>query len=154
MCSGCSGDYAGGFEFDDPEDLSADSGDGVNSASLRAARNICASEGFELREDSAENCEILVSGAQIIEIRIIPANSRASDELRRNRVQEADGPGKQSSRMSAKYYQTRQGSEKSRGRTARFLRISRSVARVCRDGFRGRLEGARRFVRRCTPQSS
>jgi hypothetical protein len=153
MCSGCSGDYAGGFEFDDSEDPTADSGDGVTSASLRAARNIDASGGFELREDSAENCEILVSGTQIIEIRVIPANSPANDHSWKTHALGTHTPGKHPAGVSTKYYQTRQGSEKNRGYAAGPLRISRSVARVCKDRFNGWLEGTRRFVRRCTPQS-
>ena len=35
MCSGCSGDYAGGFDFDDPDDPIADAGDRATSASFR-----------------------------------------------------------------------------------------------------------------------
>jgi hypothetical protein len=35
MCSGCSGDYAGGFDSDDPDDPIADAGDRAASASFR-----------------------------------------------------------------------------------------------------------------------
>lgn len=152
MCSGCSGDYAGGFEFDDPSDPTAVSADEVSSTSLGAAPDMEASDcreqaarGFELREDSAENFEILVSGTQIIEIRVIPANFQANQLPRR--ALKSHTPSKHSRGASAKYYPTRDGSDQNRGRAAASLHISRSVARVCKAGFKEWLEKTRRLIR-------
>jgi len=160
MCSGCSGDYAGGFEFDDNEEATADSEDRGSSASLRATPDndlrSCrgrAPGGFEQREDSAENFEILVSGTQIIEIRVIPATSQAHDEFWKKRDPETHKTRKHSSGASAKYYQTRQISQGSRRYATHSLRFSRWVAGVCKSRFKGWIEETRRFVKGRTPQS-
>ena len=88
MCSGCSGDYAGGFESDDPDaddrgDPMADAGDGATDASFRGTRETdwgetdlaqgtgCWPASLEVPEDALESCEILVTGTHIFEIRVI-----------------------------------------------------------------------------------
>jgi hypothetical protein len=176
MCSGCSGDYAGGFDFDDPDDPIAGAGDGAFSASLRGTSETDLGEaglgetdlgktdlaegmgggvaGWEVPEDGLESCEILVTGTHIIEIRVISANSQAKDRLRKMPAALApDAPSKHSSAASAKYYQTRQGSEKTRGYATRSLRTSGSFAGACKAKLKGWLQETRRLVRRCTPQS-
>lgn len=159
MCSGCSGDYAGGFEFDDPDDPTANSVDDVSSTSFGAAPDIearnCAeraARSFELRNDGAENFEILVSATQIVEIRMIPANVQANQLPRR--APESHTPSKHSRGASAKYYQTRQGSETNCWCAVRCLRIPRAVARVCKSGFKEWLKKTRRMIRQSTAQST
>ncbi len=187
MCSGCSGDYAGGFDSDDPDDPMADGGDGAASTSFRGTSETDLGEtdlaegtgggtaggtaGLEVPEDASENCEILVSGTHIVEIRVISANSRGqgrSSDRSSDRSGDQSGdrfwnrrealpphaPGKHSSEASAKYYQTRRGAEKTRGDAAHSLRISRSFAGACKAKLNGWLQQTRRLVRRCTPQSS
>ena len=168
MCSGCSGDYAGGFDFDDSQDPIADTGDGAFSASLRGTRETGLGEtdpgeadlaegtgggpaSVEVPEDGLESCEILVTGTHIVEIRVISANSQGKDRLWKMRSALAPhAPSKHSSAASAKYYQTRQGSEKTRGYATRSLRISRSFAGACKAKFKGWLQETRRLARRCT----
>ena len=179
MCSGCSGDYAGGFDSDDPDDPMADAGDNAASTSFRGTSETDLGEtdstegtgggtaGLEVPEDASEDCEILVSDTHIVEIRVISANSlgqgrsrdpssdRSSDRLWNTReALPPHAPSKHSSEASAKYYQTRQGSEKGRGYAAHSLRISRSFAGACKAKLNGWLQQTRRLVRRCTPQSS
>jgi hypothetical protein len=171
MCSGCSGDYAGGFDFDDPDDPIAGAGDGAFSARLRGTSETDLGEtdlgekdlaegtggglaGWEVPEDGLESCEILVTGTHIVEIRVISANSQGKGRSWRMRSALApQGPSKHSSGASAKYYQTRQGGEKTRGCAPRFLRVSRSFAGACKAKLKGWLQETRRLVRRCTPQS-
>jgi hypothetical protein len=176
MCSGCSGDYAGGFESDDPDsddfdDPIADAGDGATSASFRGTSETALGEtesaestdggpaGLELPGDAWESCEILVTGTQILEIRVISANLHGKDRSndRSGKVPSVLAlhlPGKHSSAASAKYYQTRQGSEKSRWYAARSLPISQSFVGACKAKLKGWLQETRRLMRRCTPQSS
>ncbi len=171
MCSACSGDYAGGFDFDDPDDPIAGAGDGAFSASLRGTSETDLGEadsgepdlaegtdggpaGLEVREDGLESCEILVTGTHIVEIRVISANSQGKDRLRKMPATLAPhAPSKHSSGASANYYQTRQGSEKTRGYATRSLRLSRSFAGACKAKLKGWLQETRRLVRRFAPQS-
>lgn len=161
MCSGCSGDYAGGFESDDPGDGVFDSSGIPSSASLHEEPETGlggwrgqGAEGFPVQEDGAENCEILVSGTRIIEIRVIPVKSRDNDQQRRIRVAGPTVAGKQSRAASAKYYQTRQPQESPKAdheRAMRHLRISRSIAGACKSKFAGWLGQARRLLGKCAP---
>ncbi len=106
MCSGCSGDYAGGFEelgepvneasssdrpagWDRPKEedgnrLSAETVRGFEdspSAQWRPQRtNLLGS----IRENGAESYEILVSATQIVEIRVFGVNSASMRELLEN----------------------------------------------------------------------
>jgi len=183
MCSGCAGDYAGGFDPDDPDsddrdDPMADAGDGAASGSFRGTRETLSNPdlgatdvaqgmgggraGLEAPDDSSEICEILVTGTHIVEIRVISANWRGqgrSNERSSNRFWNTRAalaprvPSKHSSGASAKYYQTRQGSAKTRGYAAHSLGISRSLAGVCKAKLNGWLQETRRLLRRCTPQS-
>jgi hypothetical protein len=173
MCSGCSGDYAGGFDFDDPDDPTAGAGDGAASASFRGTSDMHLGEtdlsetdlgetdlaegtdggpaGLEVREDALESCEILVTGTHIVEIRVISANSQGKNRLRKTPAAlGANAPSKHSSAASAKYYQTRQGNEETRGYATRSLPISRSFAGACKAKLRGWFEETRRLARRCT----
>lgn len=160
MCSGCSGDYAGGFESDDPEDMTAGPREGATSGSLGEERNTDLSAwhgrgggSFEVQEDALENCEILVSGTRIVEIRVIPAESHDHDkeELWKVPGAEFSVPGKHSHAASAKYYQTRRHI----GETGvRSLGISQCFAGACKAKFKGWLEGTRRLLGKCAPQSS
>lgn len=105
MCSGCSGDYAGGFEeLGDPVDK-ASSSDGPagwdrpkgdeNRLSAERVRGFEDSPGAQrssqrsnllgsLRENDAESCEILVSATHIVEIRVFGVNSARMRELLEN----------------------------------------------------------------------
>ena len=105
MCSGCSGDYAGGFEELGEPVNKASSGDG--SAGLDRSKedgNRLTAErvaGFEdsrsaqwslprtnllgsIHENGAESCEILVSATHIVEIRVFGVNSASMRELLEN----------------------------------------------------------------------
>jgi hypothetical protein len=178
MCSGCAGDYADDPDSDDSDDPMADAGDGAASGSFRGTGETLGdpdlgetdlaqgmgggTAGLEAPDDSSEICEILVTGTQIVEIRVISANwrgqgrsnERSSERFWNTRAALAPRvPSKHSSGASAKYYQTRQGSEKTRGYAAYSLRISRSLAGVCKAKLNGWLQETRRLLRRCTPQS-
>ena len=181
MCSGCSGDYAGGFDSDDPDDSIAGAGDHAFSASFRGTSDTYLGDthlgetdlserdlggtdlaggtdggptGLEVREDGLESCEILVTGTHIVEIRVISANSQGKDQSWRMRAAPVpDAPSKHSSGASANYYQTRQGSEGTRGYATRSSRISGSFAGACKAKLKGWLQETRRLLRRCTPQS-
>jgi hypothetical protein len=167
MCSGCSGDYAGGFDFDDPDDPIAGAGDCAASASFRGTSDMHLGEtdlsetdlgetdlaegtdggpaGWEVPEESLESCEILVTGTHIVEIRVISANSQGKGRSRRMRAALAPhAPSKHSSGASAKYYQTRQGGEETRGYPTRSLRASRSIAGACKAKLKGWLQETRR----------
>ncbi len=177
MCSGCSGDYAGGFESDDPDsedpdDPIASAGDGATSASFGGTSEAELGDmdlgetdfaqgmgggtaGLEVPDDSSEICEILVTSTHIVEIRVISANWRGKDRLGKTRVAlPLHAPSKHSSGASAKYYQTRQGSEKTGGYAAHSIRISRSFAGACKAKLSGWLQETRRLLRKCTVQSS
>jgi hypothetical protein len=172
MCSGCSGDYAGGSDSDDPDDPIAGAGDDATSASFHGTSDTGLGDkrlgetdlgdadfaegtgggpaGLEVPEDGLESCEILVSGTHIVEIRVISANSLGKDRLRNMRAAPApNAPSKHSSAASAKYYQTHQGSEETRGYATRCQPISRSFAGACKAKLEGWFEETRRLVRRC-----
>jgi hypothetical protein len=105
MCSGCSGDYAGGFEeLGDPVNK-ASSSDGPtgcdrskedgNRLSAVRARGFEDSPGAQwssqrsnlpgsVRENGAVSYEILVSATQIVEIRVFRVNSARMRELLEN----------------------------------------------------------------------
>lgn len=176
MCSGCAGDYAGGFDSDDPDsDDPEDPIVGATSASFRGTsdKDLGGNDlgetdlaqgmgggtaGLGVPEDASEICEILVTSTHILEIRVISANwqgqGRSNDRL--GKMPAALPPhaaSKHSSGASAKYYQTRQGSEKTRGCPAHSLGISRSFAGVCKAKLNEWFRETRRLLRRCTPQS-
>jgi hypothetical protein len=87
MCSGCSGDYAGGFEeLGDPvNQVSSSDGPAGWDRSKEDGNRLSAERvrGFEnsLRENSAESCEILVSATHIVEIQVFGVNSARMREL-------------------------------------------------------------------------
>lgn len=179
MCSGCSGDYAGGFDSDDPEDPLADARDLAASASFGGTsetelgdmdlgeKDLAQGTGggtasFEVPDGASEICEILVTGTHIVEIRVISANSRGLDRTdgqsseRFWNTREALAPGavsKHSSGVSAKYYQTRPSSEKTRAYATGSLPISRPFAGVCKVKLNGWAQETRRLVRRFIAQS-
>jgi hypothetical protein len=82
----------------------------------------------------SENCEILVSATQIIEIRVITNQGGEEGEVPRGR--RAQGPlvGKHSRQASAKYYRTREGMAVAGlgdgEQSLRLLRIAALAARV------------------------
>jgi hypothetical protein len=129
MCSGCSGDYEDGGRT--PPDPDEDHGGGPSGlyASASTARpgfqdapsgphgnqfetgrlgNCRAGEQF--RQAERDRWEVLVSTERIVEIRVIPANRKASSQLAAETVEcawkETWRVRKHSSAESAKYYQT------------------------------------------------
>lgn len=181
MCSGCSGDYAGGFDSDDSDEPVGDSADSALLAGLSGTgdtglgqrawseasgegRRDGGPSGLESPAAAWEDCEILVTATQIVEIRVIAANSQgnsAKDHLGKMRA-EAHPRDKQSPAESAKYYQTRHVREETSECARRSPRILRSLTQLlprCSAGAsRTRLEGwlgkARRLFRRCTAQTT
>src|SRR5690349_16624309 len=136
MCSGCSGEYAGGF--DDPGERAAD-GDGANSLAWNwgepdkqgSQPPSEETRGFEPKmpsrgerhaiargssgESSPDVWEILVSGTQILEIRVIAANGCELKELRGAGTNAKPPACQQSASVSAKYYKTRLARAKNGG---------------------------------------
>jgi hypothetical protein len=106
MCSGCSGDYAGGFEELGEPVNKASSGDGPagwdrpkeedeNRPSAERVRGFEDSPSAQwssqrthlpgpIRENGAESYEILVSATHIVEIRVFGVNSDRMSELLEN----------------------------------------------------------------------
>jgi hypothetical protein len=105
MCSGCSGDYAGGFEeLGDPVNKASSSDGPAGWDRPKEDGNRLSAErvrGFEdspsaqwssqrthllgsKRENDAESCEILVSATHIVEIRVFRVNSARVRELLEN----------------------------------------------------------------------
>jgi hypothetical protein len=192
MCSGCSGDYAGGFDFDDADEPMDGAEDGASSASCRGASETDLGEndlgetdlaestgggpaGLEVPEDAWESCEILVTGTQIVEIRVISANAQGKDRSSdpsnhrsNHRSSDRSGdrsgkappalaphtPSKQSSGASAKYYQTRLDGEETRRQAPSSVRTSRSFARACNAKLKVWIERTRRWVRRSTARAT
>lgn len=158
MCSGCSGDYAGGFDSDDFEEPIDDTRNNARLAGFSrtnpalqsnwgetslAERRDGGPSGMELREGAWEACEILVTDTQIVEIRVIAATANsqgnsARDQLRKIRAAlESQMPAKHSSAKSAKYYQTCHASTNAPEYADRFLAISRSLAQFLPRCFAG-----------------
>jgi hypothetical protein len=134
VCSGCSGDYAGGFE--DSSERASDCGDDnrprgncreSQAQGGRKTRNMHAFEGAWNsqgdpqsaivsglgNESAADFCEILVSARRIMEIRVIAANGGRISELAQNGAAKRPIAGKHSTPSSAKYYQTRRTASQS-----------------------------------------
>ena len=105
MCSGCSGDYAGGFEElgepvnqassgDGPAgwDRSQEDGNPLSAARVRGFEDSANSQWSSqrtnlpgpIRENGAENYEILVSTTHIVEIRVFGVKSERIRELLEN----------------------------------------------------------------------
>ncbi len=105
MCSGCSGDYAGGFEeLGDPVNKGSSSDGPAGWDRTKEDGNRLSAEtvrGFEdspsgqrssqrsnllgsIRENGAESYEILVSATHIVEIRVFGVNSDRMSELLEN----------------------------------------------------------------------
>jgi hypothetical protein len=105
MCSGCSGDYAGGFEELGEPVNKASSGDGPagwdwpkedgNGLSAERVRGFedspsaqwssqCTHLPSPIRENGVESYEILVSATHIVEIRVFGVNSARMRELLEN----------------------------------------------------------------------
>jgi hypothetical protein len=108
MCSGCSGDYAG--DFDDSGEPAGEGAGGVIPRSwgeLNAlqSRDLPAPSG----DGSGEICEILVSAARIVEIRVIEAHSAEAGKIGRTEAGEMRAAAEHSTAASAKYYRTRRG---------------------------------------------
>ena len=172
MCSGCSGDYEGTFEFEpgtEPPHRVAD--DGYPAADARGAFNEAASEfdakgagSFEVEEHlelnprpqsqrraggdyTSERCEIRVSATQIMEIRVITAQGGEQGEARSGRRAKAPPRGKHSRRVSAKYYRTRSpAASVSRSAGGETLWLWRMAALAAR-GFKTCARRARRVLR-------
>ena len=151
VCSGCSGEYAGGF--DDPGERAAD-GDGANSLigncgepdGQRSQPPSEKTRGFETKmrrgngqaiarglsdESVADVWEILVSGTQIVEIRMIAANDCELKELRGVGACARRPARQQSTTASAKYYEARRARAKDSGdrvQTAWYRGIGGAVA--------------------------
>lgn len=130
MCSACSGDYAGDFEdYAEPEaDLSGGQPSwtwgapeanenhrrtegagsfeaGANSECDSQSASTPGSQG----ESAGETYEIMVSATQIVEIRVLRANSEEIKEFRDALAAELRAAHRHSKAASAKYYQTRGG---------------------------------------------
>jgi hypothetical protein len=129
MCSGCSGDYAGGF--DDTGEPNAGSGE-VNWQTRKCGEpdepgSQQSPEKTRAFEDNppgrrewqsatvpplsdqhaGDVCEILVSGTRIIEIRMIEMNGGGLDEVAHLASAQGTPLRQHSAEASAKYYQTR-----------------------------------------------
>jgi len=140
MCSGCAGDYAGGF--DDPADVGANSDHpsrpawnwrdrdeqgGQRKSEKKRAFEAESPPGRDRQssiapgtkdEKVSEVCEILVSGTRIIEIRMIEGNDCELMELAAAEAGGTPSAGQYSSAASTKYYQTpRTHTESTRNRT-------------------------------------
>ena len=118
MCSGCSGEYDGGFDFDEPEDEPTDS----RETSLeRTARNGAArrpeSAGGGRGSEVAEDYEILVTATRIIEIRTLCAAdfSRADALDVDSFAVPAPGSELRQTPRGSKHYPTRAGHTKGSG---------------------------------------
>jgi hypothetical protein len=114
MCSGCAGDYYGGFDDDDDDDddsgLSAGpprcSGEADDSCRWDFEAGFAADSGCSPRDEDVENCEILVSATRIVEIRFFDSNPRQIFSLTGERARESHSCGDHYEAKSAKYYQT------------------------------------------------
>jgi hypothetical protein len=105
MCSGCSGDYAGGFEElgepfnkessgDGPAgwDRSKEDGNRLSAERVRGFEDSPSAQWSSqrsnlrgsVRENGAESYEILVSATHIVEIRVFGVNSARMRELLEN----------------------------------------------------------------------
>ena len=149
MCSGCAGDYSGDFDDDDgteesgrPPEPAAYSceGDADQSVGYRAndfeadstAEPHCKCCRRGETESGLENCEILVSPARIVEIRIFDAKPSDIFSLNGEQALEARVRGDHSSGVSAKYYQTlgiASGSRRKDSQVADYHRVSDIMGR-------------------------
>jgi hypothetical protein len=105
MCSGCSGDYAGGFEeLGEPVNEASSSdrqagwdrpkedGNRLSAARVRGFEDGTSAQWSSqrtnlpgsIRENDAESYEILVSATHIVEIRVFGVNSDRMSELLEN----------------------------------------------------------------------
>jgi hypothetical protein len=127
VCSGCSGDYAGGFEdCDETTQVSGGNQPAGYEGRPKGNGNPLVTRDFEppsyrrsdlrlgnsptLDGKSGEGIyEVLVSATRIVEIRIIPANSEEFPGLSKGRAAEKLAADKHSEAASAKYYQTSAG---------------------------------------------
>jgi len=163
MCSGCSGDYAGGFDSDDRDEAMANAADSVHFGGLPGTsdRNLdeknfgekdldeadgaegSGLDGGERPEDDLQGCEILVTETQIIEIRVISAVSQAGNQPGKTRAASVSRtPGKHSAAKSAKYYQTRRNGGKTFASATISLRISHSFSQYFSQYFSQALAAA------------
>lgn len=106
MCSGCSGDYAG--DFDDSLEP-ADSNSEIHSQQPQQLRLPSPDLPAPSGDGGGEICEILVSAARIVEIRVIEARSEVAGKIRHTEGGDTRAAGKHSTAASAKYYRTRRG---------------------------------------------
>jgi hypothetical protein len=171
MCSGCAGDYSGGFDADEHDEFGGNSGDESGgerfiSANGGAAGLGCgkgADLGASIHEDAfaeppdgaVENYEVLVSGTQIVELRMFSISlPQESDPGVRGFWGRAIA-GTQSHAKGAKYYPTRAmqaDGAHSATQMAHLVRESASAAgfwRKCTNQCGKRMRGVWRKLRRC-----
>jgi hypothetical protein len=158
MCSGCSGDYAGGFESDDSEEPASDSGAAISppvgglkgfEADTDTGAGPNSESNVGSKTEGGEICDILVSGTRIIEIRTVLASSCCANELQEGRASEMAAARKHSSMTSAKHYQTREGGAKistNRMQISGVPRVTGSAGDVCTNKAKKWFEWGRRAI--------
>lgn len=139
MCSGCSGNYAGDFDFEDSGESRGVEGGGELAAWIcgrpeKAGTRLSAGGAgrFEVEagsesETAAENYVVLVSATQIIEIRMIAAKCTEISDFGGSEAAKEATVRKHSTAESAKYYQTQPkgaGSSSYAPQVSRFHRIA------------------------------
>src|SRR5579883_3245304 len=123
MCSGCAGDYSGGFDSDENDEFAADGGEervggrwlNTGGAGGGSDDGMGTDAGGRIEQDPsrgaepdriADDYEVLVSGTQIVELRIISVSfPQGSGPESRQGLGRAT-TGKQSRASTAKYYPT------------------------------------------------
>lgn len=127
MCSGCSGDYTRDFEeAGDSADFDGNSGrksppehtveriglrspvaDDLRRANARANSRLNRQGNLpDASDETVQEWEVLVSGARIVEVRVIGAGPWEISELGGAEDSQMPAKGKQSRPESAKYYRT------------------------------------------------
>jgi len=116
MCSGCSGDYAGGYDGQNDDEheagtgsTHADSDDGGSAFSRSPGRRPPSNEP-QNRTAPEDAYEILVSADRIVEIRIVRENSSSFNKIeasrKPNRPRSSTPEALQFQHLAAKHYQT------------------------------------------------
>lgn len=159
MCSGCSGNYDGGFDFEDCGDSPGFAGENDSPAGTwrvpeeRGRRPSAGGSGrFEVHavpkanseladlpgvgnERGGEICEIMVSATRIVEIRVISAQGGEIKGLGCAEGAERPAVRKHSTMESAKYYRTR-GNEAERHSDRVQMSCFRGLAAVAASHFK------------------
>jgi hypothetical protein len=133
MCSGCAGDYSGGFDGDDVESgfsaelpkHSCEADAGGNCRRMDFEAGSAAESGCSPRDEDLENCEILVSATRIVEIRFFGSNPRQIFSLSGEQVLESHSSGNHYEATSAKYYQTPRSAARSPRKSAQVFDFHR-----------------------------